>query len=176
MSKRIYRYCPLCGTKLEERLAFNQMRAVCPACGFVHFQDPKVAVIGMVTWQDHVLLIRRGVEPMKGSWALPGGYMDAGEMPDVALARELREEVGLDLAVGALLDIFPMVGRGVVSNGIVLAYRTSLACAEPPRLVCDDDACEAGWFQRDEVPADLAFESTYTLLARWRAESDSCDR
>jgi 8-oxo-dGTP diphosphatase len=170
MSIRTYNYCPLCGSKLEERVAYNQMRAVCPTCGFVHFHDPKVAVIGMVTWDNRVLLIRRGVDPMKGRWALPGGYMDAGEMPADALMRELREEVGLEVEIDELVDIFPMVGKGVVNSGIVIAYRATLRRDEPPPLICDDDACEADWFRFDDLPDDLAFESTRVLLAQWREE------
>lgn len=170
MSIRKYHYCPLCGTNLEERFAFNQMRSVCPVCGFVHFHDPKVAVIGLVTWDQHVLLIQRGVEPMKGKWALPGGYMDAGEMPAEALVRELREEVGLEVEVRELLDIFPMAGPGVFNSGIVIAYRAEIRRDEPPELYCDDDACEASWFPADELPEDLAFESTQTLLTQWREE------
>lgn len=168
MSKRIYQFCPLCGMRLEEQVAFHQLRSVCPACGFVHFRDPKVAVIGLVTWNDEVLLIQRGVDPMKGMWALPGGYMDAGEMPAEALARELREEVGLEIEINTLLDIFPMAGPGVLNSGIVIAYGAHLRRDEPPALVCDDDACDAGWFRRDQVPVDLAFESTRALIAKWR--------
>jgi 8-oxo-dGTP diphosphatase len=172
MSTHTYVFCPLCGSQLEERVAFNQLRSVCPVCGFIHFHDPKVAVIGLVTWGNNVLLIRRGIEPMKGRWALPGGYMDAGEMPADALMRELREEVGLEVEIGELVDIFPMVGRGVTNSGIVIAYRASLRRDEPPPLICDDDACEAGWFKVDSLPDDLAFESTLTLLAQWRADVD----
>lgn len=174
MTMHTFIYCPLCGTRLEERFIYLQMRSVCPACGFVHFHDPKVAVIGLVTWQKSVLLIRRGVDPMKGKWALPGGYMDAGEMPAVALARELREEVGLDVNAGELLDIFPMAGPGVLNRGIVIAYRVLCGGDVPPMLVCDDDACEATWFQQDEVPTELAFDSTSLLLTRWQEEILRC--
>lgn len=168
MSKQPYHFCPICGTHLEERLVFQQVRPVCPACGFIHFRDPKVAVIGLVTWGECVLLIRRGVDPMKGKWALPGGYMDAGEMPAQALARELQEEVGLDVEIGSLLEIFPMAGPGVVNSGIVLAYGAVAVRDEAPPLCCDDDVCEAAWFRVDEIPQDLAFESTQKLLAQWR--------
>jgi ADP-ribose pyrophosphatase YjhB (NUDIX family) len=172
MSNRTYYFCPICGNPLEERFAFQQMRAACPACGFIHFHDPKVAVIGMVVCDDRVLLIRRGVDPMKGKWALPGGYMDAGEMPVEALARELREEVGLEAMIEELVDIFPMAGPGVVNSGIVIAYRATIQreerSDEPPQLFCDDDVCEAAWFGVDELPDDLAFESTQTLLGQWR--------
>jgi ADP-ribose pyrophosphatase YjhB (NUDIX family) len=156
---------------LELREQFQRMRPTCPVCGFVQFLDPKVAVIGMVTWRGHVLLIRRGVEPMAGSWALPGGYMDAGEMPDRALMRELHEEVGLTVQVQRLLSIYPMVGRGPNSSGIVLAYHAVVDGSDDgaaPLLRCADDACEAAWLRADQLPDDLAFESTVTLLGEWQ--------
>jgi ADP-ribose pyrophosphatase YjhB (NUDIX family) len=168
MNLRDFAYCPYCGTPLVAREAFQRLRPTCPACGFIHFRDPKVAVIGLVTWQDQVLLIRRGVAPLAGKWALPGGYMDAGEMPADALVRELREEVGLHVAIHRLLDIFPMAGPGVVNGGIVLAFHASAAAHESPPLACDDDVSEAGWFAGHMLPDDLAFDSTVTLLAQWQ--------
>ena len=87
-----------------------------------NFKDPKVAVIALVTSHDRMLLIRRGVNPGKGQWALPGGFMDAGEMPQEALVRELYEEVGIQVEVGELLGIFAMVGPVGHTRG----YRVSL--------------------------------------------------
>ncbi|MCC6169306.1 MAG: NUDIX hydrolase [Caldilineaceae bacterium] len=170
MSQGPFVYCPYCATRLERRERFLRVRPTCPACGFVQFLDPKVAVIGMVTWYDRVLLIRRGVEPMAGSWALPGGYMDAGEMPEAALVRELQEEVGLTVQVQRLLSIYPMAGRGPNSGGIVLAYHALVDGGDstPPALCCADDAREAAWLRADQLPDDLAFESTVTLLGEWQ--------
>lgn len=151
---------------------FQQERPTCPACGFVHFRDPKVAVIALATWRNRVLLIRRGVEPMKGMWSLPGGYMDAGEMPVEALIRELQEEVGLRVDAARLVEIFPMAGAGVTNQGIVLAYAVHADADEQPLLVSDDDVVEAGWFTADELPEELAFESTRVLLAAWQRGAD----
>jgi ADP-ribose pyrophosphatase YjhB (NUDIX family) len=109
MTQRAFIYCPYCGTRLVERHAFDRVRPVCTQCGFVHFLDPKVAVIALIVWDGHVLLARRGVDPEKGKWALPGGYMDAGELPEAALRRELEEEVGIQVAQLQLLDVYPMV-------------------------------------------------------------------
>jgi hypothetical protein len=80
----------------------------------------------------------------------------------------------LEVKVEELVDIFPMAGPGVVNSGIVLAYRAAIADGaalqgdEPPQLFCDDDVCEAAWFGVDELPDELAFESTQTLLGQWR--------
>ncbi len=169
MSQTEYRYCPLCTTPLAQRTIYNQPRPVCPHCGFIYFTDPKVAVIALVTHADKVLLVRRAVDPAKGKWALPGGYMDAGEMPEVALQRELHEELSLDIAILQLLEIFPMIVASGRSRGIVLAYHVRPADATRTTFLCADDVSEAGWFGVDEVPVDLAFDSTPVLLERWRA-------
>ncbi|HRW07915.1 MAG TPA: NUDIX hydrolase [Caldilineaceae bacterium] len=165
-----YRYCPRCATPLELREIYNLARPVCPACDFVYFRDPKVAVVGLVTHQKHVLLVQRAINPEKGKWALPGGYMDAGEMPQDALRRELKEEVNLAVRVTDLLTIFPMITNRTnetASPGIVLAFRAEVAERATPKLTCDDDVSDAGWFGPQELPTDLAFASTEQLLAEW---------
>ncbi|MDQ3249173.1 MAG: NUDIX hydrolase [Chloroflexota bacterium] len=173
MSRAEYHYCPLCATPLQMRRVYQQLRPACPACSFVHFADPKVAVIALVTHADKVLVIRRAVDPARGKWALPGGYMDAGEMPEAALQRELNEELRLAVCVVRLLEIFPMVVSSGHSRGIVLAYHAVPADADQTLLTCDDDVSEAGWFAADQVPTDLAFASTHDLLARWRTHEFS---
>ncbi len=166
-----YRYCPHCGTPLERKQRFGKPRPCCPGCGFVHFLDPKVAVIGFVVHAAQLLLIRRAVNPAKGKWALPGGYMDAGEMPEAALKRELWEEVGLEIEIDRLIDIFPMVGREVTSPGIVLAYVARPAIgAATGELQSNDDVSAAAWFTPAALPTDIAFDSTRQLLAEWQRD------
>lgn len=167
-----YRFCPYCATALVQKDVYGQERLVCPACTFVHFQDPKVAVIGLVTHAEQVLLIQRGINPEKGKWALPGGYMDAGEMPEAALRRELVEEVNLDICVTELISIFPMITSRAKGQGIVLAYSATVADPMAITLTCADDACDAGWFTAALLPTDLAFESTRTLLKNWISSND----
>jgi ADP-ribose pyrophosphatase YjhB (NUDIX family) len=162
-------YCPKCATRLERQHRYGRELPACPACDFVHFLDPKVAVIAFVTHADRLLLIRRAVDPAKGKWALPGGYMDAGEMPETALRRELLEEVGLAIEIEGLIDIFPMAGRGDKSPGIVLAYAASPGSGTAvANLQSNDDVSAAGWFAAEALPADIAFDSTRQLLTRWR--------
>lgn len=178
-----YRYCPRCATPLEIREIYRLQRPVCPACDFVYFRDPKVAVIGLVIYQRQVLLVQRAINPEKGKWALPGGYMDAGEMPQEALRRELIEEVNLAVHVTELLTIFPMITSRVQgansqtgnrqSAGIVLAFQAEVADPAATTLICDDDVSAAGWFSPQQVPQDLAFRSTRQLLAAWFNQESS---
>ncbi|MBN1964223.1 MAG: NUDIX hydrolase, partial [Anaerolineae bacterium] len=96
MAKHVpFNYCPRCGASLEQRMAFGQERPVCPACGYVHFYDPKVAAAVFIEQDGRVLLIKRGVEPEKGRWALPAGFIDRGEDPRHTAVREVQEETGL---------------------------------------------------------------------------------
>jgi 8-oxo-dGTP diphosphatase len=128
-------------------------------------------VIARIEHADAVLLVRRGVNPGKGLWALPGGYMDAGEMPEAALRREIDEELALAIEVHELLRIYPMVNQAQTSQGIVLVYRATLpnlaATAAPTPPAALDDVAEARWFTPEQLPVDLAFVSTQAELRQW---------
>ncbi len=169
----LYQFCPFCSTPLQDSVIGGRTLPRCPACGFVHYPDPKVAVIARIEHRQRLLLVRRAINPGKGLWALPGGYMDAGEMPEAALQREIREEVDLAISVQELLAIYPMVNQRGDSQGIVLVYRAlpSAEMTRPPAAL--DDVSEARWFTIEELPAALAFVSTATELQRWADEQNT---
>lgn len=146
-------YCSACAGRLDT----SGRHPVCTACGRTHHRDPKVGV-GVVVVQDgRLLLVRRGVEPGKGLWALPAGYVDAGEDPRVAAAREAQEETGLEVAVGRVLDVYPStVTGGHRGASFFLAFEAEVVGGA---LAAADDALDAGFFGPDELP-ELAFEST----------------
>jgi ADP-ribose pyrophosphatase YjhB (NUDIX family) len=156
-----YTFCPRCATPLETRERYGKPRPVCPACGFVHFANPRVAVALLLAEPDRVLLVKRGMPPEKGAWALPAGFVDAGERPEQAAAREMHEETGLEVAVTRLLE----VSFEETSQAIVLLYRVRLLGGE---LHADDDVEDARWFGRKELP-ELAFESTRRSISAWLA-------
>lgn len=114
--------------------------------------------------------MQRGVEPEIDKWALPGGYMDAGELPEEALSRELREEVRLAAEIGRLMEILPLL-RGDFVDGMVLVYH---AIPIDPAIAptSGDDVRDARWFTAKDLPAeaDIAFESTRSLLKKWAAK------
>lgn len=161
-----FRFCPNCATPLTMQFYAGAIRPVCPACGFVQFHDPKVAVVGLVEHEGRVLLVRRAAQPEQGKWALPGGYMDAGEMPEAAIVREIHEETGIAVEVGALLGIHPQRATAETITGIVLAYACTVATGAAADARAGDDALECRWFATDDLPADIAFDSTHELLAR----------
>ena len=162
-----YTYCPRCGAPLTEGIKFGRPRRVCRNCGFIHFADPKVAVAARVSDGARVLLVRRAAVPRIGCWALPAGYMDADELPEAAVAREIAEETGLAIRVLGLHGVAPLAGWAE-PRGILLLYRAEPAGGE---LAAGDDVSDVRWFARHEIPwEDLAFESTAQFLREWAAE------
>ncbi len=157
------RFCVRCGQALESRAAYGRARPTCPACGHIHFLDPKVAVAVVVTRDAKILLVRRAVDPERGKWSLPAGFVDAGENPARAAEREAQEECGLQIRVTRLMDV---LAREDPQEGadILIVY-----AAEPVGgdLRAGDDAAEACWFAPDDLPAALAFASTRRVLAQW---------
>ena len=163
-----YTYCPLCGAPLADKIKFGRVRRACSYCGFIHFADPKVAVAALVSDGNRVLLVRRAAVPRIGYWALPAGYMDADELPEEAVVREVSEETGLTIRVLGLHGVAPLAGWAE-RRGILLLYSAEPVAGE---IAAADDVSEVAWFARDEIPwAELAFESTAQFLRDWISES-----
>jgi ADP-ribose pyrophosphatase YjhB (NUDIX family) len=165
MTPPVFRFCPRCGQPLIEQESFGRLRPVCAACGFVHFRDPKVAAAVLLSDNGRVLLIRRAVDPGRGLWALPAGFVEVNELPHEAAAREALEETGLHVAIGDLLGIRLMANPD--KPGLLLTYRGRVVGGN---LQANDDVSEARWFGADELPWDeLAFETTRESLREWLA-------
>lgn len=159
------KFCMTCGTALVIRPTDNNhLRPVCPACGRVVYFDPKVAVSALLTEGRRVLLIQRGIEPQKGLWALPAGYIEQGEDPIDGAARETLEETGLVIEIVRLLDVFARRG-GPGGADITIGYAGRITGGS---LQAGDDAVDVRWFEADAIP-ELAFRSTQILIERWRA-------
>lgn len=156
------RFCSACGAELEQRQAQGKLRPVCPACGQVHFEDPKVAAAVLVIVDGRVLLVRRRHEPLAGRWSLPAGFVDAGEDPRAAAARECGEETGCTVEVGEL--VYVGYGREHEAGAdLTLVYLAELSQGRP---AAHDDVDKADFFAADQIPP-LAFESTAEVLRRW---------
>lgn len=160
------RHCPYCTHRLQERLAFDRLRTVCPACGFVHFRAPKVGVSVLVERGGQVLLVQRAIDPGQGKWGLPSGFVDWDESPETAAARECVEETGLVVANIELLEVSHYTDdfRG---SGINLAYRAEVTGGV---LKPGDDAQDARWFSPAKLPPPdkIAFRSHNVILEQWR--------
>ena len=155
-------FCHICGGRLGERHIGGRERPWCGACEQPIYFDPKVAVAVFIERDDAVLLVKRGMAPALGKWALPAGFVDYDEAPEAAAIRETLEETGLSARIVELLAVFPKRDDGLAD--IVIAYR---ARAVGGVAEAGDDAADLGWFKRDALPP-LAFYPTRTLLGLWR--------
>jgi 8-oxo-dGTP diphosphatase len=162
--RRGFKYCPRCRTGMEDREAYGRVRRVCPACRFVQFIDPKVgAAVLALTEDNRALLVKRAVDPARGSWCLPGGFMEIGESPQVAASRECKEESGFEVEITRLVDVFYYEDyRG---SGVLILYQGKITdgTAHP-----SDEVEEVGLFGPDELPENVVFDSNVQTLARWR--------
>jgi 8-oxo-dGTP diphosphatase len=104
-----------------------------------------------------VLLIKRGNEPFKGKWAIPGGFVDMDEELEDAVVRELAEETGVTGVRLEQMHTFGTVGRDPRGRQITIVY-IGVATEEQTKLEAGDDADQAKWFDVEELPEDLAFD------------------
>ena len=104
-----------------------------------------------------ILLIKRGNEPYKGKWAVPGGFVNMDEELEDAIVRELEEETGLTGVHLEQMRAFGTVGRDPRGRQITIVFM-GIAKEEQTKVRAGDDAAEAEWFDIDELPEDLAFD------------------
>ena len=154
------RHCRACGTTVEYRIPAddNRERAVCPACGTIHYENPLNVVGTVPVWQERVLLCKRAIEPRRGLWTLPAGFLELGETTVEGALRETDEESGAQIAIGALFSVLNVVRVGQVH----LFYRATMTS---PELDPGHETLEARLFREDEVPWDqIAFRTVRETL------------
>src|SRR4051812_5713231 len=155
------RFCPSCGGPMSTQPVHGVERRVCEVCHAIHYADPKVAVGVAVFRDDRLLLVRRVMEPGQGRWTVPGGYLNLGEDPRLAAAREVTEEAAVEVEVGEVVDVFANPSQE--GGTVFILYAGRWLGGEP---AAGDDADDAAFFGRDELPP-LAFTSTAAAVARW---------
>lgn len=160
------KFCMHCGQPLANTIpdGDTRERLVCGGCGFVHYLNPR-AVAGTIPVRadGKILLGRRDIEPRRGFWVFPGGYMDLGETAEQAAIRETREEVHLEVKNLQLVGVFTRVEPGVV---VIVYEAEAIGEAE-----VGHETTEIGWFAPHEIPWDeIAFDSTEAALRTWVAK------
>lgn len=147
-TKREFIYCPICAKKLHDNPIEGKMRKNCHSCGFVDYKNPLpcVSIIGIK--ENKIALIKRGIEPSKGSWAPPSGFMEEGEKPEETALRELYEETSLKGEVKELLGVHSHDTRiyGTLVTVIILVKITE------GDIKAGDDALDAKFFNFEEIP------------------------
>jgi ADP-ribose pyrophosphatase YjhB (NUDIX family) len=157
-------YCSDCGTRTQIQTIANRRLNVCPSCQRIFFRNPKLVVVALIEDKGRVLLVLRDIEPGRGLWGLPGGYVDWDEHPEDAVVRESAEETGAQVAPERLLGV-QHVNTG--QEGIViLAYQTRLLGGE---VSARDEVQQVGWFSPEALPP-LAFPSHRRVLHEWASD------
>lgn len=162
------RFCSDCGAQTEVQVIGRNQVRVCPSCERIFFRNPKVVVTGLIEDAGRVLLVRRDIDPGRGLWGLPGGYVDFDEHPEAAMVRECLEETGVEVRPDGLLGIQHIMlhdGEGA----LVLSYRAVWTGGEPSAR---DETQEVGWFTPQALPP-LAFHSHRNVLQAWAREVKS---
>ena len=167
MHRHIIKHCRACGTSVELRVPDDgdtRERAVCPACGTIHYVNP-LLVVGTVPYLgDQVLLCKRAIEPRYGKWTLPAGFMELGETMAQGAARETVEEAGAEVEMGAFFSAMsiPRVGQ------VHVFY---LARLLHDRFDPGHESLEARLFTEGDLPWDeLAFTTVRETLKRFFAD------
>ena len=138
-------------------------RLRCVACRFVLYENPACAAAGLVIdAAGRVLLVRRALEPCRGTWALPAGYQEIDEPLPRTVEREVREECGLEVATGELFELLfaPENARKPTNLAVYLCRVVG------GQLAPGDDALEAGWFALDALPQPIGFDNGPRVLSR----------
>ncbi|QIL73031.1 NUDIX hydrolase [Diaphorobacter sp. HDW4B] len=159
------RFCRNCGTAVEYRVPDDgdtRVRAVCPACHTIHYENPLNVVGTIPVMPDgRVLLCKRNIEPRWGKWTLPAGFMELNETTAEGAARETDEEAGAQIRMGRLFSLVnvPHVGQ------VHLFYTADLLSDQ---FNPGHETIEARLFREDEIPWDeLAFRTVSTSLRLW---------
>lgn len=160
------RFCPICASELQTRQIDDKERLVCPACGFILYINPKVAAGILVEDDGKVVLVRRGVPPAEGAWALPAGFAEYEETIEETAVREAFEETGLQTEVNDLLGVYSY-SSDVVGRGVLVLFSGHAVGGE---LRAGDDADEVALFGPDELPSmeEIAFSTHRLALHDWR--------
>lgn len=162
-----WRYCPRCRTELEG----DRSRLECSECGFVVYASSKATASALVVDDEgRVLLGRRAVEPFRGLWDTPGGFLEEGEHPLDGLRRELLEETGLEIEPVEFLGIWmDRYGGDSSAQATLNLYWTARIVSGEATPA--DDVAELAWFAPNELPPpdEIAFENVPKVLAAWRA-------
>jgi 8-oxo-dGTP diphosphatase len=131
------------------------------------YPGPSLAVDALWLRRGRILLVRRGRPPFRGSWALPGGFVEIGETVETAVLRELREETGLVGRLGALVGVYSDPHRDPRKHTVSVVFRIHGAGGHPRG---GDDAAAAEWVPTDPFPS-LAFDHGRILRDAMRATS-----
>ncbi|MEZ6013113.1 MAG: NUDIX hydrolase [Hyphomonas sp.] len=138
----------------------DKLRRVCAHCRFIDYVNPKIVAGSVVTRNGQFLLCRRAIEPRKGYWTLPAGFMETGETVEEAARREAQEEACADIRIDQLLAVYsvPRIAQ------VQVMFRATLMSD----IAAGPESLEVGLFDWKDIPwSDLAFPTVVWALTQF---------
>jgi len=160
------KFCSNCGHAVTRRIPEGDQlpRAVCDHCGTITYENPRVVVGCVPEWDGRILLCRRAIEPRRGYWTAPAGFLEIGESMHSAAQRETAEEALAEVEVGTLLSVVNVLHAAQVH----VMFRARM---RHERHGAGTESLETALFREGEIPwGDIAFASIHFALERYLAD------
>ena len=160
------KYCSVCGEQVRVGVPIgdNRPRHICDACGTVHYQNPKVVAGCIASWEDRILLCRRAIEPRRGLWTVPAGFMENGETTYQAALRETIEEANARVAVD---DLYVTVNLPHI-NQVYMLFRGRLLDLD---FAPGEESLEVELMSEGDIPwGQMAFPTVSEALRLFFAD------
>ena len=159
------KFCPACAQPVELKVPEGDHlpRAVCTACGTIHYENPRIIAGCVIEVDTKILLCKRAIEPRHGYWTIPAGFMENGESVQQAAAREAMEEALAHVQIGSLLAIVSVLR----AHQVHIMFRARLD-PEHPQFGIGPESLESQLYAESEIPwPEVAFLSVEFALRRF---------
>lgn len=156
-------FCNHCGTRVVHRIppGDHLPRFVCDSCGLIHYQNPRVVVGCVIEHEGRILLCKRAIEPRRGYWTVPAGFMENGESLQQGAARESQEEALADVEIGSLVSLVSIIG----AHQVHVFFRATL---RTPTFGSGPESLDVKLVTPEDIPwDDIAFQSTTFTLRKY---------
>jgi len=159
MERNPFKYCPRCGSTLKSENIEDRLRFICSRCSWIHYENPLPSVAALArNAQGDILMVQRGVEPALGEWALPSGFIEIDETPEMACVRELEEETGLLGRITGLLGVYSQASQ-MYNNVLIIGYTVDVE----GEIKAGSDSLDARFFPVSSLP-EVAFSSHREMI------------
>ena len=170
-----YYYCPICGSRLKKQIIEGKQRKYCHNCGFVHYENPLPVALAIAIRDRKFLMVKRGIEPKKGGWAPPSGFIESGETSEEACLREMAEETGLSGKIKKLVEVKRVEDEEMYGDMLVVVY---LVEVEGGSSVAGDEVEQVKFFEIDQLPdyyVNRFKETIEDIRNEWKKGGDGHD-
>ena len=163
VARKMYEYCPWCSARLIEAHVDGKTRKRCPECDFIYYKNPIPAAGAIIEKEGKILLVKRKYPPRVGDWTFPAGFMEWDESPGYCCIREIAEETGLKVKLTSSFKVYSGADDPR-TKAVLILYLADIVGGS---LTPGDDASEAKYFTRNEIPENIAFESHRRAISEY---------